>query len=140
MPEHIHLLLSEPERGKLSTALQMLKQNTSHSLRPIEGAPFWEATTISTCGARSRELRSCATSTEIRFIVDSWNVRRTGNGAALTTTQPELRVRSKSNRSGRRGNGNGWESCRRSGAKVKIPTLSHKTRQGWGALNGETSG
>jgi REP element-mobilizing transposase RayT len=123
MPEHIHLLLSEPERGKLSTALQMLKQNTSHSLRPIEGAPFWEAT-----------------STEIRFIVDSWNVRRTGNGAALTTTQPELRVRSKSNRSGRRGNGNGWESCRRSGAKVKIPTLSHKTRQGWGALNGETSG
>ncbi len=26
MPEHVHLLVSEPERGKLSVALQMLKQ------------------------------------------------------------------------------------------------------------------
>jgi len=33
MPEHVHLLVSEPERGKLSTALQMLKQNVSRELR-----------------------------------------------------------------------------------------------------------
>jgi putative transposase len=32
MPEHVHLLLSEPENGKLSTALQMLKQITTHKL------------------------------------------------------------------------------------------------------------
>ena len=33
MPEHVHLLVSEPERGKLSVAIQMLKQNVSRELR-----------------------------------------------------------------------------------------------------------
>ena len=41
MPEHVHLLISEPERGTLSKALQMLKQNTAHMLHPAEGSPFW---------------------------------------------------------------------------------------------------
>ena len=42
MPEHVHLLISEPENKKLSIALQMLKQNTARELKPVEGAPFWE--------------------------------------------------------------------------------------------------
>ena len=42
MPEHVHLLISEPERAKLSLALQMLKQNTAHQLHPPQGAPFWQ--------------------------------------------------------------------------------------------------
>ncbi|HZP00087.1 MAG TPA: transposase [Terriglobia bacterium] len=42
MPEHIHLLISEPERSKLSIALQMLKQNSARELHPVEGAPSWE--------------------------------------------------------------------------------------------------
>ena len=29
MPEHVHLLVSEPERGSLATALQLLKQTSS---------------------------------------------------------------------------------------------------------------
>jgi putative transposase len=42
MPEHVHLLLSEPERGKLAVGLQMLKQIVSRKLR--EGAnPFWQS-------------------------------------------------------------------------------------------------
>lgn len=44
MPEHVHLLLSEPEHAKLSTALQMLKLITAHKL--IAYAPadvFWQA-------------------------------------------------------------------------------------------------
>ncbi len=41
MPEHVHLLMSEPERSSLSVALQMLKQNTAHPLHPAEGSPFW---------------------------------------------------------------------------------------------------
>ena len=44
MPEHVHLLLSEPEHAKLSTALQMLTQITAHKL--ISYAPagvFWQA-------------------------------------------------------------------------------------------------
>lgn len=42
MPEHVHLLVSEPERERLSTALQMLKQNVARKLRLPEGSPFWE--------------------------------------------------------------------------------------------------
>ncbi|HET9408095.1 MAG TPA: transposase [Candidatus Sulfotelmatobacter sp.] len=34
MPEHVHLLISEPERGKLSLVIQMLKQVTSRKLKP----------------------------------------------------------------------------------------------------------
>ena len=41
MPEHVHLLISEPDRSTLSKVLQMLKQNTSHALRTPEGSPFW---------------------------------------------------------------------------------------------------
>ncbi len=54
MPEHVHLLISEPERGKLSLVIQMLKQITSRKLKPaadptgdnVEGARqlkrFWQ--------------------------------------------------------------------------------------------------
>jgi putative transposase len=35
MPEHVHLLISEPERGSLAVALQMLKQITAQKLKPI---------------------------------------------------------------------------------------------------------
>jgi putative transposase len=41
MPEHVHLLVSEPERAKLSLALQMLKQNVARELREPEGGSFW---------------------------------------------------------------------------------------------------
>lgn len=41
MPEHVHLLISEPERTRLSSMLQMLKQNTAHVLHPPEGSPLW---------------------------------------------------------------------------------------------------
>jgi putative transposase len=43
MPEHVHLLVTEPERTGLSTALQMLKQNVTGQLREIEGGSFWQA-------------------------------------------------------------------------------------------------
>jgi REP-associated tyrosine transposase len=42
MPEHVHLLVSEPERAKLATALQMLKQIASHELREMRRGPFWQ--------------------------------------------------------------------------------------------------
>jgi putative transposase len=43
MPEHVHLLVTEPERAKLSVALQMLKQNVARQLREPEGGSFWQA-------------------------------------------------------------------------------------------------
>ena len=42
MPEHVHLLISEPERSKLSVVIQMLKQITSQQLRPAELRSFWQ--------------------------------------------------------------------------------------------------
>ena len=42
MPEHVHLLISEPERGKLSVAMQMFKQITSRKLRPAGLRRFWQ--------------------------------------------------------------------------------------------------
>jgi putative transposase len=42
MPEHVHLLISEPERAKLSVALQMLKQNAARRLRSPEGGLLWQ--------------------------------------------------------------------------------------------------
>jgi len=34
MPEHVHLLLTEPEVGTPSTVMQVLKQRTAHALLP----------------------------------------------------------------------------------------------------------
>ena len=42
MPEHVHLLLSEPERGSLAVALQMLKQIVSRKLHGQGTSPFWQ--------------------------------------------------------------------------------------------------
>ncbi len=39
MPEHVHLLISEPERGKLSLVIQMLKQLSSRKLKPAVKPP-----------------------------------------------------------------------------------------------------
>ena len=43
MPEHVHLLLSEPERGNLAVVLQMLKQIVSCKLNDHATNPFWQA-------------------------------------------------------------------------------------------------
>ena len=41
MPEHMHILISEPRRQSLATAIQGLKQATSRILSPSRN-PFWE--------------------------------------------------------------------------------------------------
>ncbi|HXZ81974.1 MAG TPA: transposase [Terriglobales bacterium] len=43
MPEHVHLLVSEPRQDDLRAAIQMLKQLVSRRLPHIgEGTPFWQ--------------------------------------------------------------------------------------------------
>jgi putative transposase len=45
MPEHVHLLLSEPEVGGPSTVMQVLKQRTARAMLPMlekdSRTPFW---------------------------------------------------------------------------------------------------
>jgi putative transposase len=43
MPEHVHLLVSEPERSTLATALQALKQAVTQRLHGNAGGSFWQA-------------------------------------------------------------------------------------------------
>ena len=43
MPEHIHLLVNEPERGSLSRFMQSLKQSVARTLALRAADPFWQA-------------------------------------------------------------------------------------------------
>ncbi len=43
MPEHVHLLVSEPEETSLATAMQALKQSVSRTLALRGSEPFWQA-------------------------------------------------------------------------------------------------
>jgi len=43
MPEHVHLLVSEPEGRPLSVALQAVKQSVSRILALRRAEPFWQA-------------------------------------------------------------------------------------------------
>ena len=42
MPEHVHLLLAEPERATLAVAIQMLKQIVGKKLSLPDKSPFWQ--------------------------------------------------------------------------------------------------
>jgi putative transposase len=42
MPEHVHLLVTAPERGNLAVAVQMLKQIVSRQVVHPAGTPFWQ--------------------------------------------------------------------------------------------------
>ncbi len=61
MPEHVHLLLSEPERENLALVLQMLKQMVSRNLRPasVGGPSYPEARDVQpqVCGPSYREAK-----------------------------------------------------------------------------------
>jgi len=43
MPEHVHLLVNEPERGCLSQTLQSLKQSVARTLALRAADSFWQA-------------------------------------------------------------------------------------------------
>jgi putative transposase len=43
MPEHVHLLVGEPETKALSRAVQSLKQSVARRLGLRAGEPFWQA-------------------------------------------------------------------------------------------------
>ena len=41
MPEHIHLLMSEPQNGALASAIQAIKQSVSRKFLTADGS-FWQ--------------------------------------------------------------------------------------------------
>ncbi len=42
MPEHVHLLVNEPQVSSLAIALQVLKQQTSRQLKRADEVQFWQ--------------------------------------------------------------------------------------------------
>ena len=53
MPEHIHLLVSEPAKGTPSTVIQVLKQRVSRRLRRKRRAPAGQLSLVFACGDES---------------------------------------------------------------------------------------
>jgi len=108
MPEHVHLLISEPERATLAIALQALKQSVARRLASTSGK---RAITTSMSGRRRSASRSCGTFTATRSRAGWWKNQKTGPGAVFATTRPAWKAWWKSNRSGQAGSVSGWE-CR----------------------------
>ncbi|HUH63656.1 MAG TPA: transposase [Terracidiphilus sp.] len=80
MPEHVHLLLTEPETTRLATALQALKQSVSRSLALRASEPFWQARyydfNVWTDKKRIEKLRYMHRNPVARGLVESpedWN-------------------------------------------------------------------
>ena len=42
MPQHVHLLITEPELGTLAAALMLIKRTVAHQLLTGEGKHFWQ--------------------------------------------------------------------------------------------------
>jgi hypothetical protein len=136
MPEHVHLLVSEPERGKLSVALQMLKQVVARKLRTEPtAAPFWQPRYL-----RFRRLEPAQVSGEaVVHSHQSGAPRVGGESARLAVEQlSTLAYGSRGDggdrmRNGRRASGSESGLCRRSsGVTIDLPTLRQKRAKGWG--------
>ena len=102
MPEHIHLLISEPDRGNPSTVMQVLKQRFAHRVlqawrnrtRPTEGQFLAEAMEEGHVWQRRfyDSLKASAWRNYATCIAILWNAvwcgrRNSGTGAAIDGPQ-----------------------------------------------------
>jgi REP element-mobilizing transposase RayT len=129
MPEHVHLLIGEPEGSKLSVAIQMLKQITSQKPRAKHLPRFWQVRyydfPVWSEAKRIEKLRYIHRNPVER--ADWWRGQRTGNGVVLLTMRRGGKGLSRSNRNGPRAGEYKWVSSSWPG-----PTLPQKAREGWG--------
>jgi putative transposase len=122
MPEHVHLLVSEPERSSLAVAIQMLKQITAKTLLPtMKSQQFWQARyydfNVCTEKKRVEKLRYIHRNPVNRGLVESpedwawssfrqyltgeqgvveltkaWAIEIKGTNGLLTTAEPRLLI------------------------------------------------
>jgi len=84
MPEHVHLLVSEPERGTLAQAMQSLKQGVARRLALRAADSFWlERYYDFNVWTTANSWTSFVTSTAIRSSVGWWSVLRIGVGVVF---------------------------------------------------------
>jgi hypothetical protein len=83
MPEHVHLLISEPQRGTVASAVQAIKQSVPAGSLAVGSTSGRRAITISMFGRRRSASRNYATFIGIPSSADLWRSRKTGRGAAF---------------------------------------------------------
>jgi len=86
MPEHVHLLLSEPRRGTPSTVLQMLKQRVSHKMRKKRRSPA-AGTASPELSRAARESAQLLASAVLRF--QRKHKRENKRKTRVHTSQPD---------------------------------------------------
>ena len=128
VPEHVHLLISEPERSKLSVAIQMLKQITSQKLRAKHLPRFWQVRyydfPVWSEAKRIEKLRYIHRNPVKRGLVESpedWRWSSFVHYAMGTEGVVEIESQ--------------WTARRREQMGVMLvarPTLPQKAREGWG--------
>jgi putative transposase len=130
MPEHVHLLISEPERGTLSVVIQMLKQITSRKLRPADTRRFWQVRyygfPVWSERKRVEKLRYIHRNPVKRGLVarpEDWRWSSFLQWATGYEGRVEIECPSTALRR---------EQMGMPLRVVRIPTLSQRTRQGWG--------
>jgi putative transposase len=140
MPEHVHLLISEPERSRLSTVLKMLKQNVARELRLSEGNPFWQESyydfNVWSEGKRVEKIRYIHRNPVRRGLVErpeDWKWSSFLHYATGVDGVVEIESKWTAQKRERMGI---VPAVRKPQTKVKVPALSHQkaVRQGRGTL------
>ena len=141
MPERVHLLLSEPERSKLSGTIQMLNQIASQKLRPKHLPHFWQAAIAITIFREdgSETHREAALHTS-----QSGRARTGGEARGLEMEQASFTVQrgmegiTESESQWTRGGENEWVPCSwpahppaKNGRKGGATSAGGLTRKGW---------
>jgi putative transposase len=88
MPEHVHLLLSEPQNGALASSIQAIKQSSSRKVLTCDGH-FWQARyydfNVFTAKKHVEKLRYIHRNPVLRGLVEKPKI---GLGVASSTTRP----------------------------------------------------
>lgn len=113
MPEHVHLLVSEPERTDLARALQSLKQSVARTLALRAADPFWQARyydfNVWSEDKFTEKLRYIHRNPVRRGLVEQSSSRKTGDGVASIIMLGNCPVEWRSNHRGRRRGGSRLE-------------------------------
>ena len=96
MPEHVHVLVNEPERGTLAQAMQSLKQGIARRLALRAADPFWQARYYDFNLWSERKFTE-----KLRYIHRN-PVGEAARGLGLEQFPPLPQWRSRTGRSGRR--------------------------------------
>ena len=132
MPEHVHLLVSEPERGLLATAIQAMKQSVARRLTPRNSGHFWQARYYDfNVWSEHKRLE------KLNYM--HWNpvkrglhrVRKIGCGAAFAIMRPAVKEPWRLSPSGRRGEESAWVLLRKQSLnESEDPTRANPARVG----------